>query len=131
MIVVAKKPNGLTKRANNGFTLLELMVAAGILVVAITGLLAAFINASFLSQANRNKIIAVNDAQYVLENLRNTDYGNLTTYNDTTFTNLNDELITVTVTTPSANIKEVVANVTWIDERQQTKSFELATQFAD
>lgn len=110
---------------------MELMVAVGILAVAITGLLAAFINASFLSQANRNKIIAVNDAQYVLEKLKNMNYGNITSYTDSNFTNLNDESIIVTVTTPSANIKNVVANVTWTDERRQTSSFALTTQFTN
>ena len=122
------------RSSETGFTFLELMVAVGILVVAITGLLSAFINASLLSQANRNKIIAVNDAQYVLEKVRtNPDYDAPGSYNVSNFTNLNlaSESIFVTVSSPSANKKNVVANVTWIDERQQTRSFNLITQFVD
>jgi Tfp pilus assembly protein PilV len=116
-------------KSKAGFTLLELMITAGILVVAVTGLLAAFINASFLSQANHNKVIAVNDAQYVLEKLKNLDYDSLVSYTDGNFSNLNAESIIVTVTVPSANLKNVVANVTWT-EGQRQRSFALTTQFA-
>ncbi len=120
------------KRLDSGFSFMELMVAVGILAVALTGLLAAFINASLLSQANRNKIIAVNDAQYVLEKVKNNpDYDVPGTYSGGNFTNLNDEAIIVTVSAPVANIKNVVANVTWTNERRQTSSFALTTQFAD
>jgi len=114
----------------SGVTLMELMVVAGILAVAITGLLAAFINASLLSRANRNKITAVNDAQYVLEKFRNMAYANITSYTDSNFTNLNNESIIVTVT-QLVKKKEAVANVTWTDERQRPRSFALTTQFAE
>jgi len=113
---------------------MELMVAVGILAVAITGLLAAFINVSLLSQANRNKIIAINDAQYVLEMVKNNpDYRDPGNYDVSNLTNqnLNNELISVTVSLPSDNLKSVVANVTWTDQRRQTSNFTLTTQFAE
>ena len=128
------KPCVRNRKLVFGFTLLELMVAVGILAVAITGLLAAFINASLLSLANRNKIIAINDGQYVLEKVKNNpDYEDPGIYNVSNFTNLNlnNESIFVTVSSPSANLKNVVANVTWTNERLQTSSFELTTQFAE
>lgn len=130
----SEKPPVQQKKLKAGFTLMELMVAVGILAVAIIGLLSVFISVSFLSQANRNKIIAINDAQYVLEKVTNNpDYENPGIYNVSNFTNLNlnNESIFVTVSSPSANLKNVVANVTWTNERRQTSSFELTTQFAE
>jgi Tfp pilus assembly protein PilV len=115
-------------RLKNGFTLSELMVTAGILTIAITGLLAAFINAHLLNEATNSKSIATNDAQYVLEKLKNVSYENLSGYSDFNFTNLNNETIFVTVTNLT-NAKNVVANVTWT-ERQRQRSFLLTTQFA-
>jgi prepilin-type N-terminal cleavage/methylation domain-containing protein len=113
-----------------GFTLSELMIVTAILVVAITGLLAAFISASLLSQANHNKVIAVNDAQYVLEKLIDVTYGDLSSYTDANFTNLNldNESIYVDVSEASG-VKTVTVYVSWT-ERQKTESFNITTQIA-
>jgi len=111
-----------------GFTLLELMVVTGILAIAITGLLASFMNAYLLNQANNSKAIAVNDGQYVLEKLKNLSYENITSYTDSNFSNLNNETIYVTVSEAS-NVKTVIANVTWT-ERQQQRRFNITTRFA-
>lgn len=111
-----------------GFTLLELMVVAGILVIAITGLLASFISSYFLNQTNNNKAMAVNDGQYVLEKLKDLTYGNITSYTDYNFSNLDNETIYVTVSEAS-NVKTVIANVTWT-ERQRQRYFNIITRFA-
>lgn len=126
----SEKPPVQQKKLNAGFTLIELMVTAGILVVAITGLLSAFISASFLSQENHNKVIAVNDAQYVLEKLIDVTYGDLSSYTDANFTNLNldNELIYVDVSEASG-VKTATVYVNWT-ERQKTKSFNITTQIA-
>ncbi len=120
--------SGPAAGSDKGFTLLELMVVAGILVIAITGTLSTFVNASLLNQANRNKAIAANDASYVLEKLKRTPYSQLASYTDANFTGLDNESIAVTVTTLS-NAKNVVANVTWT-EREAERSFSLGTQVA-
>jgi len=111
-----------------GLTLLEVMVVTGILVIAITGLLASFISSYVLNQVNNNKAIAVNDGQYVLEKLKNLNYENITGYTDSNFSNLDNETIHVTVSEAS-NVKTVIANVTWT-ERQQQRYFNITTRFA-
>jgi Tfp pilus assembly protein PilV len=118
------------KGSNAGFTLMELMITAAILIIAITGLLAAFISAAMLSQANHNKVIAVNDAQYVLEKLRDMTYNDLSSHTETDFTNLNldNELMNVVVSEASG-VKTLIVNVTWT-ERQKTESFSITTQIA-
>jgi hypothetical protein len=98
-------------------------------VIAITGLLAAFVSSSFLGQANNNKIIAINDGQDVLEKLKNITFDNIASYTDTSYTGLNNESIIVTVSNPSADLKNVVANVTWT-ERQRQRSFAFTTQIS-
>lgn len=44
------------------FTLIELMVAIGIITVLITGLLMTYVSCLFLHQSNRNLVKAANDA---------------------------------------------------------------------
>lgn len=117
-------------RSNAGFTLMELMVTVAILVVAITGLLAAFISASILGQANHNRVIAVNDAQYVLEKLVDGTYSDLSSYTDANFTNLNlnNESLYVGVSEASG-VKTATVYVNWTD-RQKNESFNITTQIS-
>ncbi|MDI6605875.1 MAG: prepilin-type N-terminal cleavage/methylation domain-containing protein [Candidatus Omnitrophota bacterium] len=63
---------GLLMRLSDkkGFTLPELLLAAVILVFVLTGLLALFINCTFLNEANRNLATAGSHAQYVMEDIR-------------------------------------------------------------
>lgn len=126
----SEKPPVQQKKSNAGFTLVELMITAAILIVAITGLLSAFISASFLSQANHNKVIAINDAQYVLEKLMDVTYADLSSHTDADFTNLNldNELICVDVS-EAGGVKTATVYVNWT-ERQTTKSFNISTQIA-
>ena len=117
-----------SKSKNPGFTLMELMIAVAILVISITALLASFINSYLLNQANNSMAIAANDAQYVLEKLKNMTYDEITSYTDSDFSNLPDESIDVTVT-ENGNVKEVIADVSWTDRGIQ-KNFNITTRFA-
>jgi Tfp pilus assembly protein PilV len=109
-------------------TLLELMVTAGILVVAITGLLSAFVSSFLLNVANNNKSIAATDAQFLLESLQSSPYSELISHTNTSFSNLPDETIYVTVTTGSET-RNIEVNVTWM-ERGQERSFEIVSRRA-
>jgi prepilin-type N-terminal cleavage/methylation domain-containing protein len=118
------------KNSSSGFTLMELMVTAAILVVGVTGLLGAIINASILSQASHSKVVAVNDAQYVLEKLVDGTYADLSSHTEDNFTglNLNNESVFVSVS-ESSGIKTATVYVNW-NEREKTRSFNLTTQIA-
>jgi len=59
------------RHALSGFTLLEVMVGAAILVIAITGLLAVLTSTSRLAQTNRETTLALNAVRDKLEELRN------------------------------------------------------------
>lgn len=122
-----KSPN------NRAFTLTELMLAVAILMVAITGLLATFVYCILLNQSNNNLVIATNDAQYVLEQIKGLAYTDTNSYIDNydphTFTNLNNEHA-IPHRHEGTNIKEITVNITW-DERQAQRNFSLTTKIAN
>ena len=123
------KRSALTRRT--GFTLVELMLAAAILVIAILGLLAVLIHSMLMNESNNNLATAVNDAQYVLEQIKGLPYVNITSsYSPPNFT-INNENITpgVTVSNISDDLREVTVNVSWT-ERQRSRSVQLSTRIA-
>lgn len=73
-------------RHNSGLTLLELIIATAILVVAISGLLAIFIGLFSMNEGARKLTLATTAAQDKMEEIRNSDYAALyTAYNGTSF----------------------------------------------
>ena len=63
------------RRGSGGLTLVELMIAIAFLVIALTGLLSAFLSLSALNEYSRNVTWAVNDATRVLEQMRQQNTG--------------------------------------------------------
>lgn len=117
------------KSLNKGFTLSELMLSAAILLIAILGLLTVFINCIFLNESNGNQITAVNDAQFVLEQIKSLSYADIPSYTPPELNNLNNETITVTRSYPSTRLTEVAVNVKW-EERNREKNLQLSTCIA-
>ena len=88
MVLFGQKPTGLLApqmksycrgftpplRARAGFTLSELLLAAAILVFVLAGLLALFLNCLVLNDANRNLTVASTHAQYIMEQIKSTDF---------------------------------------------------------
>jgi Tfp pilus assembly protein PilV len=116
-----------------GFTLSELMITFVILLVAILGLLALLMNCIFMNELNNNLVIGVNDAQYVLEQIKNLSYSQISSYvnnfNPSQFTNLNSEQVTFPTANIGANIAQITVRVSW-QERSRNKYTELSTLIA-
>jgi len=73
-------------RDYKGFTLLEMMIAAGILVVALVGLLAMFTGLTSMNERSENLTMAVTACQDKLEEIRRSNFTAVTvTYNNTRF----------------------------------------------
>ncbi|MBU4312687.1 MAG: prepilin-type N-terminal cleavage/methylation domain-containing protein [Candidatus Omnitrophica bacterium] len=71
---------------NSGFTLLEMMIGAMILIVALVGIIAAYTGCFTLNETARNLTIAINGCQEKLEEIRNESFGQIfANYNSTTF----------------------------------------------
>lgn len=56
-----------------GFSLIELMISAAILVIAIVPVLVLFYNYLVVMDMARNTTMAVSDASFILESIRSTD----------------------------------------------------------
>lgn len=66
-------------RNKQGFSLVEVMVVAAILVIAIIGLIQIFISASMLFESSGNMTIALINAKSKLEEMRNESFSQITT----------------------------------------------------
>jgi len=60
-----------------GFTLTELLFALAILTFVLCGLLNVFVNCLFLNESSRNTTLAISHAQYIMENIKNSDFATL------------------------------------------------------
>jgi len=67
-------------RNKKGLTLIELMVAVSITALVVTGSLLSFVQLMILADASANLTIAVNDAQFVLEQLKVTPFNSISSY---------------------------------------------------
>ncbi|OGX36786.1 MAG: hypothetical protein A3G91_00815 [Omnitrophica WOR_2 bacterium RIFCSPLOWO2_12_FULL_50_9] len=62
-----------------GFTLVEVLIAVGILAIVIVGLLQLFVSCSALAEAAGNTTFALNEAQNKMEEIRNHDFDSIAT----------------------------------------------------
>jgi len=126
-----------------GFTLAEVILAAAILVFALTGLLALFISCMLLNESSRNRATAIAQAQYVMEEIKNTNFDNIETninagnwnWDETEIENeslpvLKSELITTTVPA-SGDPAEVLVEVEWQDRLGGAQTISLTSIFTD
>lgn len=113
----------------SGFTLLELLFTSLILLITISGLFLAFVNCIFLNESNNDLVLAANDAQYVLEQVKAVNFSGIDSYVPPVFTNLNNENIPAPVVTNiSSRVKQVTVNVNWTDKRRRSRNFSLSTR---
>ncbi len=130
--MLVKKKNRIIRGQGAGFTLAELLLAAAILLIAISASLAAFVNCLLLNESNNNRVIAANDAQYVLEQIKGVDYDDIDIYAHPEFTNLSNETVSVSGLTTEivSGLKEIGVTISWT-ERGKNRSFTLSTRIAD
>jgi len=64
-------------RGRQGFTLVEVLIAVGILAVVIVGLLQLFVHCSNLAEAAGNTTLGINEAQNKMEEIRNHDFSTI------------------------------------------------------
>ena len=113
----------MSKRA---LTLAELLIAAGILAVALVGLLALFVNCIFLNESNRNRTVAMTHTQLAMEEVKNTLFSSVVgTYNgvcwyalagtldDYGLTPLSNEQICFTAAAVTADELQVTVTTSW------------------
>ncbi len=119
-----------------GFTLMELMLSAAILALALTGIVALFLQCMILNEANRNSVIALSHAQFAMEEIKNTPFGGITSsvWDSAAVTSkglspLGNESITINVT--GTDLLDVTATVNWLDRGTRNRNLSLETQIVN
>jgi prepilin-type N-terminal cleavage/methylation domain-containing protein len=141
-----RQPGPLMRLSDKGFTLPELLLAAIILALVLSGLLMLFINCIFLNESNRNLTTATTHAEYIMEQIRGAGFIGLEDriganewdlnaveiqsppYNLTPLTN---ETITTTAVLPSGNPFGVSVKVNWRDRTHRDRETELQSLITD
>lgn len=122
----------------SGFTLAEMLIALLFFGIAIPGVLLVLMHTSFVNEASRSASLATMHAQYVLENIRNTDFTSISSgigngtwdWNATqiqaqNLTALQSEQIDTAVS--GSDLLTVTVNVTWVDEPDRNRSLSMQT----
>ncbi len=118
-----------TKQGSNlkGFSLIELMVAVVILAIALIGIFLAF-NSSWMGMADaRDRTVATNYAQEILEDIKNKPFEKI--HNESK-SQISDTKFYRTISlnpNTNPNTKEVTAQVTWDNWRGSEKNVEVST----
>ncbi len=78
---------GYRSRRSSGLTLIEVLVAAGVFLVAATGILSSFSQCVELNQMGMRSTIAVQGVKNKVEEIKSSTFANIfTNYNNRTFT---------------------------------------------
>lgn len=107
-----------TKNGNYGFTLLELMIAVTVLIVALAGLLAVFAHLMSLNENSRKFTLAVAACQDKLEEIHNANFSTLyTTYNGASFNpngfTAGEAKGAISINNSNPNLLQVCVSVSW------------------
>lgn len=128
-----------------GVTLSELMIATLILAFVLIGILSLFINCMLLNESNRNLTIAASHAQYILEEIRSTNFDQIETKINNSDWDLNEtEIKTAPYNLTALDSEAIDTNViqtgdplgisvtvNWSDRGQRQRSTELQTFITD
>jgi len=120
---------------------MEIMITVMVLLIALGSLLFTFTQCLMLNEVNNNLVIAFNDAQVILEQLRGQAFEDVSVscaaYDPNPlaiFNNLAGEAVTCTPTylpigAPVSNLLQVDVRIDWT-ERQRPRNVILSTSFA-
>lgn len=103
------------KRNNGGFTLMEVLVASAVFILAFLGILLSYIRCMELSEMSKNSSSAVAAAKSKIEEIKNTAFSQvLTGYNNVAFSpyGVNGRGISY-VTVSNADLLVVTVSVSW------------------
>lgn len=115
-------------KGKKAFTLIELMVAIGILALIATGLLMTYTSCILLAHSNINLTKAANDAELALEELKRRPYSDIVNETINGLSNLENATADIIVEDDSEGKKEVLVDISWT-ERGRSRNFKLFTIF--
>ena len=129
------------KMSKKSFTLSELLLAVAILAISLGVILLALVQGFLLNEANRNLTRALTHAEYVLEDIKNTNFETIKTKIENGdwdwdssevaregLTPLNNENIDTSV--KGTTLLDIEVTVTWKDRGLRNRSVNLETLIA-
>lgn len=121
-----QKLNKKLSRNNRGFTLIELMVAVAILALVAMGLFQAFTAAFQSMNDSRDRTVATNYAQQILEDYKNMHFERIQPFSgpiaDSKFHQ------SISVSQIEDNLKRVIAEISWDDRNNNEKNISAVTK---
>ena len=114
------------KLSKKGLSLIELMVAVIILAIAVLGIFLAF-SSGWMGMANaRDRTVATNYAQEILEDIKNTPFEKIHSESTSQIgdTKFSRNISSINI---NPNIKEITSQVTWKNRRGSVKNVEAST----
>lgn len=108
----------MLRKCKSGFTLLELMIAVGVLVVALVGLLGVFAHLMLLNENSSKLTLAVAACQGKLEEIRNSGFSTVyLNYNGTNFNpagfSSGEAKGAIFINNSNPNLLQVFVSVSW------------------
>jgi len=124
-------------RQRSGASMVEVMVAVGVMVIVFAGLLQVFLYSSVLGEMSGNITTAVSAAQSQLEEIRGhefdditTDYGVSGTPGDTFSVGMNGGAGAITITSVETNLLQVQVTVSWTEKNGRAMSTSMTSLLA-
>ncbi len=108
--------------------MLELLIAAGVVLIAVAGVLYSLVNAQLLNESNSHLVTAASDAQTVLEDIKALSYSQIASYAAPTFTNLPGETVALSRSI-GAKLADIIVTVSW-NEHGRNRNYVLKTRIA-
>lgn len=125
--------------SKKAFSLVELLITACILGLALSGLLVLFSNVMVLNQTTQHQFNGLNHAEFVMEDIKHTDFANIASqitagnwnWNATAITAhglsplVNEQIVT---TVSGTDLLTVIVTVSWMDQGNKLRSLSLTTK---
>ena len=125
-----------------GYTLVEVLIAALILGLTLSVIMAGLVGCIALNAASRNYTSATEHAQLIMEEIRNTAFGSIATNITSGTWTLNTAGVTakgltalnsesITTTSSGSTVLDVTVTVFWNDLNSRVRSLTLRTSIAN
>jgi len=115
------------KLSKKGFTLIELMVAVAILATVSFGIFLAFSTAFQTFNDAKDRTIATNYAQQILEDYKNTYFEKIEPFSDSIEGTNFFQNVYVQPVDYNVNLKKVIVIISWKDRKNNTKNINVST----
>ena len=115
-----------------GFTLIELVIGMGILAFALCGIVSGLVSFMSLAEMARDKRVAVDDAQQLMEQVQDTSFSSITSVAWTSWAvnngcnTLDNEQVNVAFAYSGVDLLQITVTVTW-QTRNRPMSVSLIT----